>query len=129
MLGLGRRGLRDCIARCSAVRVSQSEPLLSLTSVCPPMPVSYEVRTFASQSKYDSQGDMSAVTFHGPRSVKVSRKAKPKIEEPGVSANAVQERMNKAPGLHITLVLLYGIVCCAYNAQQLKAGSPANSFV
>ena len=38
----------------------------------------------ASAAQYSPEGQMSAVTFHGPRSVKVSKKAKPRLETPGV---------------------------------------------
>lgn len=85
MLGLGRRGLLQRIARFGPGSLAQNEPLQSLASFCPVVPVSGAGRMFASQEKYDSEGDMSAVTFYGPRSVKVSRKPKPTIEEPGVS--------------------------------------------
>lgn len=86
MLGVGRRGLLEGIARFGAVPLSQAAPLQNLATFSPVAPVSNALRTFASQAKYDPQGDMNAVTFHGPRSIKVSRKPKPTIQEPGVSA-------------------------------------------
>ena len=47
---------------------------------------------------------MSAVTFHGPRSMKVSKKAKPRLETPGVRiaillASAVVLQMVSLDGL------------------------------
>ena len=85
MLNLGRRGLLGGIARFGPVPLAQAVPLHSLASFSPAvLPFSHDTRAFSSQAKYDPQGDMSAVTFHGPRQIKVSRKPKPRIQEPGV---------------------------------------------
>ena len=86
MLGVGRRGLFESFARFGSVPLSQAAPWQNLATFNAVAPVSTALRTFASKAKYDPQGDMNAVTFHGPRSVKVSRKPKPTIQEPGVSA-------------------------------------------
>ncbi len=39
----------------------------------------------AAAEKYNPEGQMNAVTFHGPRTMKVSQKPKPRLETPGVS--------------------------------------------
>lgn len=98
MIGIGRRGLHKSLNR---VCCSQSGPAsvvhyltsLSLTPACtyndnlPSQPSSWPAsRHFATASldKYDPQGEMSAVTFHGPRTMKVSKKPKPRLQTPGV---------------------------------------------
>ena len=98
MIGIGRRGLHESLSR---VCCSQSVPAsvvhcltsFSSTQACayneclPSQPASsLASRHFATASfdKYDPHGEMSAVTFHGPRTMKVSKKSKPRLQTPRV---------------------------------------------
>lgn len=96
MLRLGRHRALDGLTRLGAEPLICKSPLQSLTCLSALAPVQSQVaRTFASQDKYDPSGDMSAVTFHGPRTMKVSRKPKPRIQEPGVSTSSWMSGSNR----------------------------------
>ena len=98
MFRIGGRGLHESLSRfcCSlTVPACALQGLTTLTSApacsdkgCLPCQPSSALasRQFATASldKYDSQGEMSAVTFHGPRTMKVSKKPKPRLQTPGV---------------------------------------------
>lgn len=98
MIGIGRRVLHKSFIR---VCCSQGVPTCAVQSLtflisapaytsrdylsCQPssLPASRQFAT-ASPDQYDPQGEMSAVTFHGPRAMKVSKKPKPRLQTPGV---------------------------------------------
>ena len=98
MIGIGRRGLHESLSRvcCNqSIPASVVHRLTSFSSIqgcayndCPPsQPASSPAsRHFATASfdKYDPHGEMSAVTFHGPRAMKVSKKSKPRLQTPRV---------------------------------------------
>ncbi len=99
MISSGRRGLHEslvCLCRIQAPQAFASQrttSLISTPAAClhthrlPCQPTSLmAARHFAAASveQYSPEGQMSAVTFHGPRSMKVSKKAKPRLETPGV---------------------------------------------
>ncbi len=69
----------------------------------------------ASVEQYNPEGQMSAVTFHGPRSVKVSKKAKPRLETPGVRicillASAVVLQMISFDGLTTRILQCFAML-------------------
>lgn len=98
MIRIGRRGLHECVSRvcCSqSVPVSvercltafSSTPACTYNDCLPSQPASSLASrhfTTASFDMYDPQGEMSAVTFHGPRTMKVSKKSKPRLQTPRV---------------------------------------------
>ena len=95
MFGIGRRGLHESLNRicCSPACAVQglaslvSAPACNYTGCLPCQPSSapaFRQLASASLDKYDPQGEMSAVTFHGPRTMKVSKKPKPSLQTPGV---------------------------------------------
>ena len=95
MFRIGRRGLHESVNRICSSPACAVQDLTSLVSspaynykgFLPCQPSSaLALRQFATASldKYDPQGEMSAVTFHGPRTMKVSKKPKPSLQTPGV---------------------------------------------
>ena len=99
MISSGRRGLHESLIRLCRIQAPQAiasqrtTSLISAPAAClhthclPCQPASLmAARHFAAASakQYSPEGQMSAVTFHGPRSMKVSKKAKPRLETPGV---------------------------------------------
>ena len=99
MFRIGGRSLHEPLSRicCShtvpTCAVQGLTPLVSApactytTSYVPCQPSSaLASRQFATSSleKYDPQGGMSAVTFHGSRTMKVSKKPKPRLQTPKV---------------------------------------------
>ena len=118
MISSGRRGLHESLIRLCSIQApqaiaSQRTSLISTPAAClhthclPCQPTSLmAARHFAAASaeQYSPEGQMSAVTFHGPRSVKVSKKAKPRLQTPGVGmgillASAVMPQMIDSDGL------------------------------
>lgn len=100
MIGVGRRGLNEAFNRVCGLQSLPAFASQNVTSLLSAgafthqsMPVALchpasqpAPKCFATESngKYDHQGEMSAVTFHGPRTMKVSKKPKPRLETPGV---------------------------------------------
>ena len=99
MISSGRRGLHESLIRLCRIQAPQAiasqrtTSLISAPAAClhthclPCQPASLmAARHFAAASakQYSPEGQMSAVTFHGPRSMKVSKKAKPRLETSGV---------------------------------------------
>lgn len=95
MIGVGRGNMHEMLRRvcCSRIIPACAVQNLSTLTSCtyndylPVQPASLlGSRQFATASfeKYDPQGEMSAVTFHGPRTMKVSKKPKPSLQSPGV---------------------------------------------
>ncbi|DBA74893.1 TPA: hypothetical protein ACH3X2_009225 [Trebouxia sp. C0005] len=98
MISSARRGLHESLFRLCKIQAPQAIPSQRTTSLIPTpaaclhthclpcQPASLMAARYfaaASAEQYSPEGQMSAVTFHGPRSVKVSKKAKPRLETPG----------------------------------------------
>ena len=104
MIGVGRKGLQESITRALSSCLIQTQPAQFLPSATAvgaacmhsnPLPyqqLSSMKRNFAATATedYSPDGQMSAVTFHGPRTMKVSQKPKPRLETSGVSTSHMQ---------------------------------------
>ncbi|DBA89487.1 TPA: hypothetical protein ACH3X1_004110 [Trebouxia sp. C0004] len=98
MISAGRRCLHESLIRVCRIQAPQEfapqrttsfilTPAAGLHTHCLPcQPTSLMAASHfaaASAEQYSSEGHMSAVTFHGPRNIKVTKKAKPRLETPG----------------------------------------------
>lgn len=105
MIAIGRRRLNESVIRLCSTQNPQAFVARALSSLISTSPAGMHTnsspgkpnglpasRHFAASSaeQYNPQGEMSAVTFHGPRTMKVSKKAKPRLETPGVSTCQLQ---------------------------------------
>ena len=131
MIGVGRKGLQQSFTRALSSCLIQTQPAhfppsaTILGAACMhsnPLPyqqLSSMKRSFAATANedYNSDGQMSAVTFHGPRTMKVSQKPKPKLETSGVSTPRMQYRHKMTSGTD--MLMNTGNACLTQTMQVL----------